>query len=513
MNDNWSLTPEEKLAIIHCFKGAHRGAYNQINKKIAKEIGIINALLLDELIFFCERNESYLNGNNGWFPLTREEIQESCNLSHWQQRESIKYLIAEGYLEKDLKGIPARNYFRLNFTKIDKTMTDNNESLFSNVETTLLDTKTTQNQIENGSDRQIPNINSDNSESVQMRGNYAPSNVETTLLSNNISNSTPEVKPLSILDKDYTSGIEVETAPRSTLPILLRNRPVEVPRTNKLRRPKPKPSPLQIEVSNGIRELFIKKAKVERAKRKQTAMTIIPTPIRELMDFWERLGFKIPNPDKAPNSYNNIVRSMKKLMDGKLIPEEKRKFTYDEIEQAMTNFSLFVFDDGYGPENKSIKETLKKKSLDQFLYSPFCGKSNIVSWFIKMHDEPLSERKAPETEIVDKHPEVTNRLKDFFYKYVLAGIKKKLTIREENKFKEGSNRICEIYDHFRHRFVGINGYIEMSDIFCQSLQNVYGEKVTKVVPGSFASSFSMSRMIAYMNEKGYIPDAGFQIGY
>jgi hypothetical protein len=282
------------------------------------------------------------------------------------------------------------------------------------------------------------------------------------------------------------------------LPVSRFNRPAKLT-------PKPVTSPTVKQASVAMDKMFCQMAKDERAarreKKKQTPFQSIPQEIRIMMESWKSLGFKIPNPETAPNTYNKAIRALKKIQTGTLIPGEERKFNPDDINNAMLKFSQIVFDPDYGPK-QPVKDQLAKMSLEGFLFNAY-GR-NIRSWFLKCHEEELKKKSEM---IEDKCPEVTNRLKGYYERYPLAGMKKRFTESEENKFRFATARIVEFYDKKKHRMSGITrGYHEIADLLCEAIRKQYGDKVTNIHPGSFASSFAFSCLIKLMNEQGYFTD-------
>lgn len=266
------------------------------------------------------------------------------------------------------------------------------------------------------------------------------------------------------------------------------------------------------EATAGINSLMNGKAQDAKAekmatkkeKRKQEPLQNTPREILLLMEFWGSQGFKTPDPQRAIKTYNDTITALKQAMNGHLIPGERRKFNPDQIQESMAKFAMFVFDPCYGPTQK-YKDTLARKmNLEHFLYSSWSKSEK--SYFIKFIDEEVQERKDIPM-VPDNHPEVTNKLRNFFFAYPMAGIKKKLTEKEENHFRLASNKLDDLYQRKGHRFCGItNGTHELGDLLCSSLRNFYGARVSKITPSSFSSSFAFSCLVKYMNEKGYFTD-------
>lgn len=111
--------------------------YIVVNKKLIKLIGIHEALLLGELCseYIYWKKENRLD-EEGYFFSTRENIEENTGLSSYQQRGAIKSLISKGLIKEISKGMPQRNYYKLNQDNINKLITeeDNKETILSNEE-------------------------------------------------------------------------------------------------------------------------------------------------------------------------------------------------------------------------------------------------------------------------------------------------------------------------------------------------------------------------------------------
>lgn len=99
--------------------------YIIVNKKIAKEIGLNEAVLLGEL---CSEYKYWRNQNkleNGWFFSTIENVEENTTLSAYQQRKSLKILEDLKLIEVRLKGTPPVRHIFLNVENLNNQMFKN----------------------------------------------------------------------------------------------------------------------------------------------------------------------------------------------------------------------------------------------------------------------------------------------------------------------------------------------------------------------------------------------------
>jgi hypothetical protein len=94
----------------------------QVNKELARKIGIEPALLLSEIIdsydYFKERNELVKYDGVLYYFQTSEKIQEKTSLSYKKQKSCIDVLLKHGFIKTTLKGIPAKLHFSVCEDKI-----------------------------------------------------------------------------------------------------------------------------------------------------------------------------------------------------------------------------------------------------------------------------------------------------------------------------------------------------------------------------------------------------------
>ena len=88
-------------------------AFLIVNKKLAKQVGLKEAVLLADLI----SKEEYFIANgmtDGWFFNTEANIEKDTTLTAYQQRKCLKELKKHQLIEVKRKGIPAKQYFKIN---------------------------------------------------------------------------------------------------------------------------------------------------------------------------------------------------------------------------------------------------------------------------------------------------------------------------------------------------------------------------------------------------------------
>ena len=88
-------------------------AFLIVNKQLAKQVGLKGAVLLADLI----SKEEYFIANgmtDGWFFNTEDNIERDTTLTSYQQRKVLKTLKKYEIIETKRKGIPAKQYFKIN---------------------------------------------------------------------------------------------------------------------------------------------------------------------------------------------------------------------------------------------------------------------------------------------------------------------------------------------------------------------------------------------------------------
>ena len=96
-------------------------AFIVLNKELARQVGLKEAILLADLI----SKEEYFIANgmtDGWFFNTEANIEKDTTLTPYQQRKCLKTLKTSLVLETKRKGIPAKQYFKINELQVIKLL-------------------------------------------------------------------------------------------------------------------------------------------------------------------------------------------------------------------------------------------------------------------------------------------------------------------------------------------------------------------------------------------------------
>ena len=88
-------------------------AFLIVNKELARQVGLKGAVLLADLI---SKEEYFISKGmtDGWFFNTEANIEADTTLTSYQQRNVLKTLKKYEIIETKRKGIPAKQYFKIN---------------------------------------------------------------------------------------------------------------------------------------------------------------------------------------------------------------------------------------------------------------------------------------------------------------------------------------------------------------------------------------------------------------
>jgi len=98
-------------------------AYWTVNKKLAKKIGLMETILLADLIskqeYFKKKN---MLTDDGYFFNLQQELQQQLDIGEYKLRLLINNLQKSGFLLIKKQGVPAKNYYKINEDKILETL-------------------------------------------------------------------------------------------------------------------------------------------------------------------------------------------------------------------------------------------------------------------------------------------------------------------------------------------------------------------------------------------------------
>ena len=219
------------------------------------------------------------------------------------------------------------------------------------------------------------------------------------------------------------------------------------------------------------------------------------------MPAWNNQGYAKPT-----KTFTDIVSIIEKVLDGKLFIGEgltdNKKYSKEEIISGIDKYKLIATNLNYRPVNKSI---FKNLGLGTFFYNRFA--SSIKSQFLhclENEPEPVTFMVKKEKE---KNPENTRWLKEFYRDKILLGASGEFNQKEENDFIIGANRL---HDRIRELHPRLNmpiGAREWCEKVIDSLINRWG--IDKVVTGNVRSSHTYTEVLTrYLIGKGRIDRRG-----
>jgi hypothetical protein len=105
-------------------------AYWQVNKKVARKLGLEAAVILSDLLskydYHDERGE--LNKADEFF-YTREDMEKFTTFSRKAQEKGLRKLRNAKMIEQHVEGMPAKRMFKINFNEIVEWMDTPDEEI------------------------------------------------------------------------------------------------------------------------------------------------------------------------------------------------------------------------------------------------------------------------------------------------------------------------------------------------------------------------------------------------
>ena len=103
--------------------------YWTLNKDVVKMFGIETAFMLTNLA----EAESMMSDEEGWFYQTHETVESITGLSRHKQDVAIDKLEKAGILHKEVRGIPAKRYFKLDYEALTNKFVKNSQTSMQNI--------------------------------------------------------------------------------------------------------------------------------------------------------------------------------------------------------------------------------------------------------------------------------------------------------------------------------------------------------------------------------------------
>ncbi len=436
-------------------------AFLMVNKKLMALFGIKATVYLSTLIFkedfFKERMDK-----NGYFWNTQEDIEESCLLSPNEQSESLKILKANGIVDFEKIGLPARNHFKINHEKIFYILSSN---------------------------------------SLVIKRILTGDMTHIDLPINDLSHNNIEYNNIENNKKEFSSKEENKGFDESKPPIV-----VFVKKLNR---------------RAIIANQFINNNpfKIDRQKMKEDLLTLNPpkevkpvktTPeVEEILNHWSGLNLFVSK--ESTDTYREGIRKLKGLLDGALF---NQKYSVEEIKQSISRFYIAVSDIAYKPMEKKL---LKSINLNGFISNKFV-KGDAESYFKKYLNENQPEPIIAKKE--NKHPNIVNQLRRRYQSEVNGGLRSadsEKTIQTDNQFIDASIKLIDFWNKNKSRIMGNYSDSEKANCLFDAVKLSVNGDLHKISPGWFCSEKMFAdRLPKYLNKEGIINDdqensSGFNI--
>lgn len=89
--------------------------YWTLNKEVVRIFGIETAFLLTNLA----EAEHMMADEAGWFYQTSDTLEEITGITRYKQDRAIEVLERHGVIKKEIRGVPAKRYFKLNYSILE----------------------------------------------------------------------------------------------------------------------------------------------------------------------------------------------------------------------------------------------------------------------------------------------------------------------------------------------------------------------------------------------------------
>lgn len=106
-------------------------SYWTLNKDLCRKIGLQNTLVLQH---FIDLQYKLFDGKE--FYQQQDRLQEELGLTEWNIKTSINYLVKEGFVFVEKKGIPAKNYYLISEGKISSVVSSNSTNQSGGIQLT-----------------------------------------------------------------------------------------------------------------------------------------------------------------------------------------------------------------------------------------------------------------------------------------------------------------------------------------------------------------------------------------
>lgn len=181
------------------------GNYIVVNKKIASELGLFEAILLGELASEHKYWESRGELIDNFFYSTIENIKENTTLSERQQRTALNALKSKGIVTVEIRGIPAKRFMRINEDKVLPYLLNN---VLQNAETSYCKTQELDTAKRQGNNNNLNNNKNNNKTNKERKKEESPDATYDDVI-----NSATDNEELRDLYKEYIRMRKLNKSP------------------------------------------------------------------------------------------------------------------------------------------------------------------------------------------------------------------------------------------------------------------------------------------------------------
>ena len=453
------------------------GPHWRINKNLATYIGLENALFFTHLLdHFRKYSKEKRLDKEGYFYLVQGKIEKRTSLSMVQQTLIIKKLTGQEPIDSKTKktvrlidvkkkGLPARNWYRILFQEL--------------IEIFAMD-------LDQEDDENL------NSSSCSNLGSSSCSNLGTSSYSN-----LGTSDPVEIGTKDNNNegnnnegnkspSKEGEYVPAGQSPLL------DDPSDQ---------NPIENE------QPVLRRRKDASGSKK---VPYVSPNVAKVLEVWNGSGLR-RHQNVESKVYASMVYSIKKLLRRDYFKNhlvfngyKDKRFTVEEINQAIRNFALAALNPDYEPTG-GYKEHLSKMSFPDFLYNAFAeddSKSMFITYF--EHPPKLVRDNLPMPK--DEHPEYTKCMKDFYARKVKGGLGR-LNGKQERKFVLAGQRIHDFFLENKKRIIPmfVKRVDDRVELVFDAVNEFYKEQ--GIQPGNFCSDYTFDHILPiYLERQAVLED-------
>lgn len=382
-----------------------------VKRSLLIAFGPANAIYLTQLIDWEERLEKIKAIQEGQpFYLSSVIVEQYTGLDKDQQSEILQKLRKLEVVKVDRKGIPAKNYYTINYEKIEQMESqfrDHPKQESSDPETIIDKT--------NGSKTNDP------------IGSYFPSE--------NITFPIGYTTQQRVEDKLNIPTLKKRTV---TTPIVFES---------------PSPQRYNKDVL-AIIDYWNNSPNLPKHRTPPIINGRVGPPTKTFSNIVRTIEQVMKG-----NFFNSVGLS-----------KYSKPYSKEEIISVIDKYKLIATSPAYLPQNKNH---FKSIGLDAFFYNSFIT-GPVSSYFIKCLEEEPKPISNIIVRQIEKNPQLTIWLKEAYIKVVLSGVQKTFTPLEENKFIKGANQLHDLIRRIQHKLNMMTRPIDWCNYVIDSLVDTWG---------------------------------------